>query len=99
MVFAFSEGHFDPTVVVCGNHFNLAAAIADSVHRDATFQTLQGCLRGNSRKFGQVDFGAFAGRSTELLRQFSIVGQQQNALGIHVEPAHRKHPGPHCRRQ
>ena len=75
-------------------------------HRAGVVVQHHACQQGRHLRFvdgvargGQIDLGHVAPRMRQAVDQRALVGEQQQARGVMVEPAHRLHAAPAQRRR
>ena len=92
-ILALAQPHLDPAVAA-GAPFQIGVdrAVADALDLDAVDQILELRLADRAEDAGAV--GALdAGRGQlELALELAVGGEQQQPLGVQVEPADRHHP-------
>ena len=92
-ILAFAQPHLDPAVAP-GAPFQIGVdrAVADALDLDAVDQLLELRLADRAEDPGAVAALDAGGGQLELALQLAVGGEQQQPLGVQVEPADRHHP-------
>ena len=93
VLLALVERHLDPGVVVGLDDAGAVHGHEVAFHPDPALQPLERLRLGHPVDLGVVDAGHLVARVGDALREGSVVGQQDQALGRHVEPPDREEPG------
>ena len=92
VLLALVERHLHPGVVVGVDHARAVDRHEVAVDLDALLQALERLRVGDAVHLGVVDARHLVARVRHALGEGAVVGQQDQALGRDVEPAHREQP-------
>ena len=90
MIFAFGNGHQQGGRIF-QNGFGCADGFVVVVQQDAVFQRFTQAVIGRMLQGNAVDFGHFVFRRGNAVVELPVVGNQQNARRIRIQPADRLH--------
>ena len=93
VLLALVQGHLHPGVVLRLDDPRAVDGHEVAFHPDAALEPLEGLGVRHPVHLGVVDARHLVARVRDALREGPVVGQEDEALGGHVEPSHREEPG------